>query len=95
MVKLFDADNGPALREPVAAHERPFLALPDYQFAAFALVALNAGGLCGRFRGQDIAFLVQFEGCFTFGIIAAPEERAEPAVLIHHRLAALGTFMFA
>lgn len=95
MVKLFDADDGPALWEPVAAHEGTFLALPDYQFATLALVALNAGRLCGRFRGQDVAFLVQFESRFTFGIVTASEERPEPAVLMHHRLAALGTFMLA
>jgi len=58
MVKLFGADDGPALREFVAAHEGAFLALPDYKLAALALIALNAGGLCGRFRGQDVAFLV-------------------------------------
>ena len=58
MIELFYADNGPALGEPAAAHEGAFLALPDDQLAAFAFVALNAGRLCGRFRGQDVAFFV-------------------------------------
>jgi hypothetical protein len=95
MVKLFDADNCSAPWELVAAHERPFLALPDDQLTFLTLVTLNAGGLCGRLRGQDVALLVQFESRFTFGIVTAPEERPEPAVLMYHRLAAFGTFMFA
>ena len=60
MVKLFDADNGSAFREPVAAHEGAFLTLPDDQLAGFAFMAFNAGRFGGRLRGQNIAFLVQF-----------------------------------
>ena len=95
MIKLFDTYYSPAPGEPAAAHEGAFFALPDDQLAAFAFVALNTGRLCGRLRRQHIAFLVQLESGFTFGIVAASKERPEPAVLMHHRLAALRTFMLA
>ena len=95
MVQLLDADNGSALREPVAAHKGTLLALSDHQFALFAFMALHAGGFRRRFRRQDIALLVQLKSCFAVWIVAASEKRAESAVLMYHRLVAYRAFMFA
>ena len=47
VVQLLDADDGPALRETITAHEGASLALPNHQLSVFALVALDAGWLGG------------------------------------------------
>jgi hypothetical protein len=71
VIQLFDAHDGSASREAAAAHERTFLALPDDQLALFALVTLQAGRLGGRFRRQNVALLIQLEGCFAVRIVTA------------------------
>ena len=55
-------------------------------------MALDIGRLR---RGQDFAVLIDIEDGLAIGIFAASEERAEPPVLIHHRLTADSAFMFA
>ncbi len=88
MVKLLDADNGPALWEPAAAHEGSSFTLPDNEVTFFALMTVNFGRFRRRFGRQDVAVFIDIEDGPAIGISAATEERAESAVLIHHRLAA-------
>ena len=95
MLQLFNADDGSALREPATAQERPFFALSDYQFTVFALVTLYSSGLRRRLGRQDVTFFVDTEDGFTVWIVAAPQERPESAMFMHHWLAADGTIMFA
>ena len=95
MVQFLDADDGSALWELVAAQEGALFALPDNKLAVFALITFNAGRLRWRLGRQNVPVLVDIEDGFAIWIAAASEERAEPAVSFHHRLAADGTFMFA
>ena len=95
MIQLFDADDSPALGKPVATHEWTLFTLADNQFALFALVTLDAGGLGGRFGRKDVTLFIQLERCFAFGIIAASQESSESALLIYHGLAAVRTLMLA
>ena len=50
--ELLYADNSPALREFIAADERPLFALAYYELAVLALVTLHAGRLRRRFGRQ-------------------------------------------
>ncbi len=93
MVQLFNADNSSALWELVAAQEGAFFALPDYQLAAFAVVALYPRRFSRWFWRQRITLLVHFRSSFAVRIAAASQERPESAVFMYHRLAARGAFM--
>ena len=95
VVQLLDADDGPALRESAAAEEWSFFTLPDNKEAFFAFMTANFGRLGRRLGRQDVAILIDIEDGLAIGISAAAEERAESAVLIHHRLAADCTFKLA
>ena len=95
MVHFLDTDNGSAFREPITAQKRAFFALSDYQFALFALVAPYPCRLRRWLGRQDVTFFVDTEDGFTVWIVAAPQERPESAMFMHHWLAADGTIMFA
>ncbi len=88
-------DDGSTFWEPAAAQKWPPFTLPDDQFTVFALVTLYSGRLRRRFGRQNVAVLIDIEDGFAIRIAATSEERAEPAVFVHHRLAADRTFMFA
>ena len=92
---LLDADYRPASREPVAAHKRAFLALPDDKLTLPAFITLQSRRLSRRLRRRDIAILIKLNDCLAVGIIAASEERAESPVFVNQGFAAVGTFVLA
>src|SRR3990172_680043 len=95
MLELLYDNNSPALWELCAAHERAFLALANHELAVFALVALDARRLRRRLGRQDVSIFVHLQRCLAIGIIAAPEEGADPPVFLDHRLSANGAFVLA
>jgi len=88
-------DDGSTFWEPAAAQKGTLFARSYYQFAVFALVTFYSGRLRRRFGRQNVAVLIDIEDGFAIRIAATSEERAEPAVFVHHRFAADVTFMFA
>ena len=68
---MLEADDGFALGELIAAEERAFLALADYELALLALVTRNLGRLGRRLGGDDVAGFVKSERGLAVRIITA------------------------
>ena len=89
------ADDCSTFREPAAAEEGAFLAVPDNEFAVFALITFEAGRLRRGLGRQDVAIFIDTEYGFAIWILAATEEGAEPAGFMYHLAAAIRAFMLA
>jgi len=93
VVELLYTDDSPALREFVAADERPLLALAYYELSVLAFVTLYAGGLRRGLGRQYVAVFVDTEDGFAVRIAGTSKEGAESAVLVDHGLFAVWTHM--
>ena len=95
MLNLFVADYRTTSGKTVTTQKRTALALPDDKLALFAFVAFDAGWFGRRGWRQGVAFFVQLENGFAFGIVSTAEEPTEPSCLIDHITLAVRTFVLA